>query len=93
MNQPINQLLGIIGISGIVSALVTFCLNRLKYSKEKKIEFEERRLEYSFLNYPNFAAMLQNIIKVSREARNLMPYSQNNEKFKVTILTLLYWMG
>jgi len=91
--MTLPQIIQIVGISGIISALVTFILNRIKYKKEKQVEFEERRLEYSFTNYPNFAAVLQNIIKVSREARNLSEDKTKFKKFEETIFTLLYYMG
>jgi len=93
MNFNWNDLLTLIGISGIVSAVVAFVLERWKFSKEKQIEAEKERLEYSFLHYPNFCQALLDAIKASREARNLLPRAGESEKSKAAILTVLYRMG
>ncbi len=94
----IGELLGITAIiSALVSAAVNFVLEQWKFKKERAEAKQEEHLKYSVENYPRFSEVLTEVIhglNFSRNARlSFLQGAATQEEFEERATDLLYLLG
>jgi len=96
-----SQIAEVIGTSAVISAIVNYALEELKYKKERTAARLEEHLKYSVENYPNFAMMLNRVKDTFTECDSLYYKTKNAstasesdvENFNNGIYDLLYFLG